>query len=441
MWKKPWKYKEGFAIALGMVMVGLLLQLSIGPLDWAIFLWPGNIICLALLVLLLVAAQVVRKQVYLVRFAASARAAVPAIVVCSVLTVVMGLVAQAAPHKHVEGDPLGLSHMLGAWHFVLAWLWLTMIVGLVALQRVAHVSWRTLPALLAHVGLFVVLTCGVLGSADMHRLKMFCEQGQPEWRGLDDMDNVHELPLAIELNKFTIKEYPPKIIVIDPDGNALPHKKPAYLLADAQLGSGEIEGWQVTVTKRLDAAIPVAMQQMVKAMPGEMMGRIAMDSLGHAMNKDGYVASDADGAAQALQVRASKDGTQVEGWIACGSYRYTPQTLELAGGLRLALSSPEPERYSSDVNVYTPDGRNIHAEITVNNPLEVDGWKIYQYSYNQQMGKWSKLSVFELVCDPWLPAVYVGLYLLMASAVLLFVTSVRSPRGGNGHQPNEKQQS
>ena len=55
-----------------------------------------------------------------------------------------------------------------------------------------------------------VLTCGTLGSADMLRVKMFCEKGQVEWRGLDTFSAVHHLPVAIQLEKFTIDEYPPK---------------------------------------------------------------------------------------------------------------------------------------------------------------------------------------------------------------------------------------
>ena len=53
----------------------------------------------------------------------------------------------------------------------------------------------------------------------------------------------------------------------------------------------------------------------------------------------------------------------------------------------------------------------------------VNGWKIYQLSYNEQMGKWSNISVFELVRDPWLHAVYVGIYLLIIGAVGMFLTA------------------
>ena len=87
------------------------------------------------------------------------------------------------------------------------------------------------------------------------------------------------------------------------------------------------------------------------------------------------------------------------------------------------MASREPKRYASNVNIYTQDGKNILTEIEVNKPYAVNGWKIYQLSYNEQMGKWSNVSVFELVSDPWLNVVYVGIYLLLIGAVGMFFTA------------------
>ncbi|NLV52298.1 MAG: hypothetical protein GXY64_03415, partial [Bacteroidales bacterium] len=53
MWNKPWSLKEGVAIGGGLVLVGLLLQLFAGPVDWDVFAWPVNVIVLSVLLLLL----------------------------------------------------------------------------------------------------------------------------------------------------------------------------------------------------------------------------------------------------------------------------------------------------------------------------------------------------------------------------------------------------
>jgi ABC-type transport system involved in cytochrome c biogenesis permease subunit len=49
----------------------------------------------------------------------------------------------------------------------------------------------------------------------------------------------------------------------------------------------------------------------------------------------------------------------------------------------------------------------------------VNGWKIYQYGYDTQMGAKSQISILELVSDPWLPLVYAGFYMMLAGAVLM----------------------
>ena len=51
MWNKPWKYREGFAISIGLLITGALLQVSIGPMEWLVFMWPANIIALAVLIM------------------------------------------------------------------------------------------------------------------------------------------------------------------------------------------------------------------------------------------------------------------------------------------------------------------------------------------------------------------------------------------------------
>ncbi len=178
MWKQPWTYLEGIVIASGLLLVGLMLQLSVGLVEWAVFSWPANIIVLAVYVLCLVAAYLCRRRSYAIRFLSTPYAAVPALAFAAALTVVMGLTPQVAATRR-PSDPLGLTRMLSFWPFVLTYLYVSVIVALVTLGQLCHFVWRRLPSLLCHLGLFIVLVCGTLGSADMQRVKMYCEQGQP----------------------------------------------------------------------------------------------------------------------------------------------------------------------------------------------------------------------------------------------------------------------
>lgn len=439
MWNKPYTLKEGTAIVAGLLVTGGLLQVTLGPLEWGLFAWPANFITLILFVFLLIVAFLLRKRSYFCLFMSTMQAAIPAIAAAAILTFIMGVTKQVAEGKRPM-DPVGLTKMLSFWPFILVYVWMTAIVGEVTINQIARFSWRRFPTLVSHVGLFLILTCGTLGSADMLRVKMYCETGQPEWRGLDAFNNVHQLPVAIQLEKFTIDEYPPKLMLIDKTGRPLPQDKPENLLVDNGMKSGQLLDCKIDILKRIDNAVPVMLSKMIGKMPEGMMGNIRMDSLGQARNKDGYIASDASGSACALLVRVTRgvnaNGSSdsnlikgqkqvVTGWITSGSYLFPYQALRLKDGRMLAMPNREPRRFASLVNIYTQSGQNIQTEIEVNKPFTIEGWKIYQLSYNEQMGKWSNLSVFELVTDPWLPVVYIGIFMLLIGAVGMFLTASR----------------
>ena len=83
----------------------------------------------------------------------------------------------------------------------------------------------------------------------------------------------------------------------------------------------------------------------------------------------------------------------------------------------------KPHRFATEVKIYTQEGTITECTIEVNRPMEIEGWKIYQLSYDETKGRWSDVSVFELVRDPWLPVVYAGIIMMMAGAVSLFVSA------------------
>ena len=46
MWNRPWGYKEGCLIGAGLLITGLLLQVTIGEINWSLFAYPVNILSL-----------------------------------------------------------------------------------------------------------------------------------------------------------------------------------------------------------------------------------------------------------------------------------------------------------------------------------------------------------------------------------------------------------
>ncbi|MCR5131312.1 MAG: cytochrome c biogenesis protein ResB [Prevotella sp.] len=289
MWNKPWTMKEGFVIAAGLVVAGLLLELTVGQVIWDAFSWPVNGIVLAGFVAMIVAMHLLRKRVYAFRFLSTYQAAIPVMCFAVVLTVIMGLTRQT-----VNG--VGINNMLTFWPFVLIYVYMAVIIGLVVLKTpLKTMSASKIVAGLFHLGLFITMTTATLGNADMQRLRMVTAKNEPEWRAVDLKGNLKELPLAIELKEFIMETY--------------------------------------------------------------------------------------------------EDGS--------------------------------PKRFASEIEILTKSGKNLHATVDVNKPAEVDGWKIYQYGYDEMKGAKSNISIFELVSDPWLPYVYIGICMMLAGGLLMFITGVR----------------
>ena len=288
MWNKPWTFKEGFLIGGGLLFAGLALQLSAGPVVWEAFAWPANGIVLAGFLAIIALFFLLRTKVYAFQFISTYQAAIPAMVYAVLLTIIMGLTRQ-------QVDGTWLNNMLSFWPFVLIYVYITVILGVVTLKRIyslnSHHSHLTsnFAFLLNHLGLFIALTTATLGNADMQRVKMITAVGEPEWRALNQKGAIMEMPLAIELKRFIMETY--------------------------------------------------------------------------------------------------DDGS--------------------------------PKRFASEIQILTKAGDNIETIVDVNKPYEVNGWKIYQYGYDTQMGAKSQISILELVSDPWLPLVYVGFYMMLAGAVLM----------------------
>lgn len=299
MWNKPWKLKEGFLIGGGLLVVGLLLQIAVGPVRWERLAFPANVILLCIGLAAIAVMYALRKKVYLFEWLMHTGASVPAICYALGLTIVMGLVAQVD-----EGGIPWLSHMLTFWPFVLAYVWMMVIVGLVCLNHLLHFNLKEIPFLLNHLGVFLALVCGALGSPDKRELLMTLEEGQTQSKAEDKSGKVYDLDLSVELHDFIMEEYP------------------------------------------------------------------------------------------------------------------------LQPGMRMRM----PKRFASEVTVHTKQGKSVDATIDVNKPLKLNGWVFYQYDYDSEAGTESKVSVLQMVKDPWLPFVYAGIYMMLAGAVTLIFFMAPRPK-------------
>ena len=395
MWKRPWGASEGTCVCCGLIVIGLAMQLAAGGIVWENFARPFNIVLLSAYVVVLILLYLLRRRIYFVRWAMTYKAAVPALAFTAAATLLMGVIRQE------PGSANALRWMLTFWPFVILYWWLATVLGLTVINRLRYFSLRRLPSLLNHIGLFVALVCAAAGSADMRRLTMSVRIGSTEWRATDGKGRMHHLPIAIELRDFSVDEYPPKLMVISNiNGRALPEERPAQLLLEGRNPEGDLCGWHITVKELLEYAASSASEDTIR-----------------------YVDWRTAGATNAAYITAVQGNESHEGWVSCGSFLFPYQSLPLDSATSIVMPDREPRKFTSQVVVYTQSGLTRRAEIVVNKPLDIDGWKIYQLNYDRTKGRWSDVSEFELVSDPWLPFVYAGIFLMLAGALCLFVTA------------------
>lgn len=409
IWQQPWGYAEGFLVALGVALVGLSLQVSLGNIHYLAFSYPVNAICGLLFVASIVLMWIFAKKRYVVRWLSGVRSTIPAIVVLLGAIVVMGLTPQHSEYSSKQelrhnflAVLLGWDRMTTSWPFVLLSLYLLVILGFTLLNHTSKKQdWRVVGFYLNHVGLFLAFLGGILGSPDIRRLEMTVAEGGVEWRATDNFGHVAELPIAIELDTFMIEEYPPKLVIISNEsGKILPENRPESYLFEGVGKTTALAGYTLEITDYLPHAGVVRDTAFVNFVPLLM-----------------------DGATTAIKVRVwgGSLSKSVEGWVSNGSYMFPYNVLYIDENKSVAMPMQEVKRYTSKVTVFTESGGVEKAVVEVNKPLSIDGWAIYQLGYDETKGKYSDTSVFELVRDPWQKLVYAGIFMLFAGAIFLFV--------------------
>lgn len=408
IWEQPWGYREGFIVAVGILFSGLLLQFSVGNIQPTLFAYPVNGIIGILFVIGLLAVHFLFPRNRTVRWFGGVYAAVPAITIFLLLCVILGLIPQ---HSHSNNNSqlpstllatLGWNRMTTSWPFVLLCMYLVFILGLTTLRRTRQKqSWRDIGFYINHVGLFLALFGGLLGSADMERLTMSVSEGEVEWRAINQLGEIKELPLAIQLDSFLIEEYLPKLVLIENEtGSILPAEKPENYQFEDTGKTVRLAGYTLEILEYLPHAAILRGDSNLYAVPILM-----------------------EGAASAIKVKATPPGRKesVTGWVSNGSYLFPHSILPVSENTSIAMPQQEIKRYRSYVTFYTENGGPQQAIIEVNKPLSIGNWMIYQYSYDVAKGKYSDRSIYELVRDPWLKVVYAGIFMLLAGAMFLFI--------------------
>ncbi len=409
IWVKPWGYSEGWLIVLGLLITGLALQLATGGIDRSALAWPVNLITGTAFTLIVVLSWMLFKKSTFVSWLGSIPAAITSIAMVTFLVLLMGFTLQEDAQNPIWIQKLGLSNMVSSWPFLFGMIFFLAALGMATVKRLRPFKGRNIGFFLNHAGLYIIILGGLVGSADLQRYTMNLHEGEVVWYANDQDGRQVQMPLALELISFNMEEYNPKIAVIDPNtSRIIPETIPEMF--DVETGNrGTIFGYDVEILE-------------FHPLSGKIGNR--------------YEPVNEFGAAPAAYVRAtSEDGEVSEGWISSGSFMMPHSLVDLnhVYDFSLAMTIPQASHYSSDVMLYTESGEVEEVRIEVNHPVSAEGWKLYQYSYDDRFGRWSPTTVIEAIRDPWLPFVYSGIFMVLFGSVYL-MTLGKAPENQNGEQ-------
>jgi hypothetical protein len=392
-WQFPWGYRKSLAIAIGLCLLGTLLEVLVDTPPPLIG-FPFNLLIVIAFLTLAITAYRLKKHHPLVQWLTNLPAALSAISYFGVMTLIIGLVPQSSNlHAH---SLLGFTHLWRSWQFFFAWLYLLTILTFVILKRAVPLSYRNIRFLVSHLGFWLIILAMALGAGDKHKLNLVLHQGKPESSGIDLNGMRQDLPFTLKLSEFWIEEYAPELLLMDITTGA-PFKDRSkgevFITAGLKLKLG---GYVIFIRDFYPQAIPT---------------------------ESGFMPSTDYGNVPAAYIEAlDSTGYKISGWITCGNFRFPAVLLKLDQRFVLIMNRPAPKQFASRITILTRDRPVIEAILTVNHPIKIKHWRLYQGGYDTTKGKWSQYSLIQAVKDPWLPVVYIGLVMVLAGVIMLVVS-------------------
>lgn len=380
------------------MLVGLMLQLTIGCFSFQLLQSPVNIIFGSSVLLILIIFLRFRNSAFY-RWFSGVPMSVALIATLVILGIIMGLTPQLASNAESSSNlpsRLGFDRMTSSWSFVLTYFLTLLSLGALILRKLLKFRKQDYAFHLNHIGLWVLLFFSGLGAADMKRYVMYIREGETEWRVYNEKGDVLDLPIAIELNDFYMEEYPPRLAIIDRETSKVqPENKPRFYQIDEKRPIDRIDIWELTLKEYIHEAVRNSDSTYREVfMPG------------------------ASSAAK-VEVRNIVTGEIKNGWVCAGNISQLYMTLNLDTTYCVVMTQADPKRFVSDINIYTEDGKKGHALLEVNKPYKLGSWMLYQYDYDKDAGKMSTYTSIELVYDPWIVPVYIGIALLALGAICM----------------------
>ncbi|NTV97737.1 MAG: cytochrome c biogenesis protein ResB [Chlorobiaceae bacterium] len=392
LFKEPWEFRESSLFTAVTVLSGFLIQFVAGGKGIVQPHLPFNAIFLVLLAFTVISAGLAFRSNPAVKWLGGIPLGLSLILAIALLSLIGGVVPQGSGVEGTIAARFGFSSIFSSWPFALSVIFFLVNLGIGLSWKLVPFKMQNLQFILFHAGFWIALSCGIFGSTDLQRLVVPVDEGQSSNVGFTmESETPQQLPFSIFLHEFTLDEYSPNLLLFDPSTEAQTN-------FDVRKGmSASWKGSEVLVVDYLPSAMPT---------------------------EDGTLRPVPSKGLPFVKVRVTSDGQSEEGWIGVTLPSKKPEPVKI-GRLMVLLWPGNPKAFRSAVTVQGGNGKTLMANLEVNKPVSFMGWKLYQMGYDEKAGRFSKMSLIEVINDPWLPAVYLGFFMIMAANLLFFWNGIK----------------
>ena len=382
--------KKGFVVAIIVFLVGFCLDLLLSPFAYILPTYPTNLILMICLIVGTILLLVLFRKKPVFDFLASVKAAVPAICLFTGLIILIGLFPQESTRNQLN---IAWIHCIkSTWAFYLSGFFVLIVLLATIIKRMKIFKLQNIGFVLNHMGIAIVLVGAGFGASDYEELSMTLIKGQAVWYATNLQNEQVELDFALEMQDFELEYHLPLI---------------------------KIE----SVNKKRFRIIEID----TSSLPQQLVYKgllVEIDSfIFESVKKDkSYTEFCFPGSVSAARINLSGNSLQVDTsfWVCTGSSMFNPEFYS-EQGLQIAILPPAAKTYITRARLYQKHGNTSDIFIKVNKPATIGEYKVYQQSYDITQGKYSEISILNIVKDPWLNFVYVGIFMIMFGVIFLFI--------------------
>lgn len=218
-----------YVYTIGFILLAVVLQLFTGNFPVSFLAFPLNIIFAVIWLFLLWILYKEYRNTRITRFICSSQTSILSIGLFIGGSLVIGLFPQLSDAEAQTHG--GLLAALGCYNFMTSWIFMAILflllsnLAMITIHACRHRKQARWRFILNHVGLWLALFAGVLGSSDTQTLRIPLYKGEPAREAFDMNGISHYLDYEIELDSFAVEYYP--------------NGRPSRFVANVRLGNEE----------------------------------------------------------------------------------------------------------------------------------------------------------------------------------------------------------